>query len=601
MEDDTPPPLPRTGQVDPVWREARDLGVVNQYGSNMEPTWDQPYLRDTMQGTLEATSYPADFRETLSSREQTAVYGDIDYDDSTFYGNMFEIGSPPDGDVARCFLNTPDCRCALVLLDAYNNEPNTGKVSFDPFEADLEGPPSRRPPGYACRGRQARRHIHVQASTIRQFPTPVIYPQGMPERVPNDEDEEALQLPWPISGRGGYAGESFEDEPPAPEFTGDHLEGYDDPLWDELYELGSEEQWGTQFDPFSEDDPIEDDPDWKAAQDLGASNQYGSNRNLQRDDRQETELVCFSNTGDRVGPSSEYECEIHGPDSPPRGLNPNPIPVIEVVSQEHDGVQLRPPRPGNTVCEPEGETSDAIRRSVEIYNRIQRAMNSSPESRPRQMDETSAPEIEDMHIDVGEPVEDNWAPMPGDILILRSCRYEIPWPGFDGKLEIYTDEPNERNAFVGRRVPSCAFETGDVVIRFGTYDRRWRFNQSTQVRVFQYRKDQMFLVARQISQTLYACDYRFTDPRAKGLHRVDHRFDPRRGDLIINRGVHFPFVWYVYWWDDGMPVRPSDLLVRAGYGENNTLSYADSYLYLRNPHDENWIFLGKDDYCFFKT
>ncbi|CAM6106351.1 unnamed protein product [Calypogeia fissa] len=230
---------------------------------------------------------------------------------------------------------------------------------------------------------------------------------------------------------------------------------------------------------------------------------------------------------------------------------------------------------------------------------------------------------------VGTIMETFW-PKPGDILILANERKGCAWPAFDGHLEIYVDD----DYFSKRSLTlqwNYDFSNGDIVLRFGDFDRHWRWRANDHIYVFLRNDEVFYLVARQAAQELHPLDFRFVDPRQRPVHAVQYHMQPRVGDFILRKGSDDSYLWNTCWWHPGgdshlllkhlklsypqgpdpkyrwtchwykrgFKFRPEDVLLRVGYesAEDNKHSYCVCELYFRGP-DGLWTFQGRDDYSF---
>ncbi|KAL3686827.1 hypothetical protein R1sor_013136 [Riccia sorocarpa] len=544
------PPFRREGplQLDPIWREARELGVENEYGSMLAPTWDPTPMPQPRQGTWANT--PDHYFRYHSSRELQFPWRSSNDD-------LPMSPEPSERDTENCLMDTPDCKCRWLLLDSLQNPVGSGQLSYDPSETDLSRLPfTPRPPGYVCSGRDPNKHIRISSASLQGFVTPRLPQPGEgssrtffapEEENPNPNNASLLDRPGEYRTMRDIDDNEDDAEP---------VKDYDAEFEDILGAL--EILSGQTFD--------------KPNQNLAAQN---VDTELDWNDNEERVPEPW-NLGPTQAPRDiENNQELH-PEPP--GANPieHQVENVEVDS----GPELRRARPGQNRLDATrnqylGDSDDenvwdspGILRSGGPEDDSQRS-TAGQEEDAQMLDATQA-ELLDYDEEVGAP--SNWAPRSGDVMILKHCRYIVPWPGFDGKVEFYVDE-NEHN-----RNPTdpwtCWFEDGDIIVRFGSYSSKWQWTQAPQVRVYQFREGKFFLVGRQTKQPLYPMEY---------------------------KGIRFPYVWYIYWWDEGMPVRPSDLLVRAAFDEDENFSYCDAEVYLRNPNpafQDNWVFLGKDDYSF---
>lgn len=95
---------------------------------------------------------------------------------------------------------------------------------------------------------------------------------------------------------------------------------------------------------------------------------------------------------------------------------------------------------------------------------------------------------------VGSTTETFW-PKPGDILILANERKGCRWPAFDGHLEIYVDDDYFSKSSVAL-LWNYSFKSGDIVLRFGDFDRHWRWRANDHIHVFLRDNEVFYLVAR---------------------------------------------------------------------------------------------------------
>ncbi|KAL2628780.1 hypothetical protein R1flu_013466 [Riccia fluitans] len=539
------PPFRTEGplQLDPIWREARELGVENEYGSMFAPTWDAQPMPEPRQGTWAATS--DHYFRYHSSRELQFPWRS--------HGDDLEMSpEPSERDIESCLMNTPDCTCRSLLLDSLQNPHASGSLSYDPTETDLSRLPSTdRPPGYVCAGRVPHKHIRIRSASLQGFVTPMLPQPGEGSSRTFFEPEQQALNPNPFPP---------DDAVPVSD---------DDAEFDDIL-VALEILSGQAFE----------NPNKNWVREVGTNTVNAAPEPMNVEQLQEREQ--------NAEPDPEPLDTIQNQDQ---------VDNVEQVVEVDPGHQLRRPRPGQNMLQYMGDSEDENDWESPEELPEEDSQRSTGQDKDGHMLDAAQLELLDYDEEVGAP--SNWAPRSGDVMILKSCRYNIPWPGFDGKVEIYVDE-NEHYRY-GTDPWTCWFEDGDIIVRFGSYSQKWQWTQAPQVRVYQYREGKFYLVGRQTIQPLYPMEYKFVDPQEKITHHMDFRLKPRRGDLIINRGIRFPFVWYIYWWDEGMPVRPSDLLVRAAYDEDANFSYCDAEVYLRNPDPafpDNWIFLGKDDYCF---
>jgi hypothetical protein len=91
-------------------------------------------------------------------------------------------------------------------------------------------------------------------------------------------------------------------------------------------------------------------------------------------------------------------------------------------------------------------------------------------------------------------ISDTFWPKPGDIMILANERKGCQWPAFDGHLEIYVDDEYFSKSSVALQW-TYDFRNGDIILRFGDFDRHWRWRASDHIHVFLRDNDVFYLVA----------------------------------------------------------------------------------------------------------
>ncbi|KAL2651120.1 hypothetical protein R1flu_019248 [Riccia fluitans] len=200
---------------------------------------------------------------------------------------------------------------------------------------------------------------------------------------------------------------------------------------------------------------------------------------------------------------------------------------------------------------------------------------------------------------VGQMCDKFW-PRPGDIVVLQNHRSGIPYPGFDGHVELYVDE----NYFESPDSTwdwAYEFEDGDILIRFGRFTNNWRWRQGDSVKLYLCYGDCFILVGREVNKELHSLDFRFSDPIARPIHSVQENFQPRVGDLIVRKDPARPFSWNLFWWKgDDYVSKPFDMLVRASFGNSDDRihCFAVAEVFFRNTKNQHWTFQGRDDYTF---